>query len=209
MLQNLTLVKHPVISHKLGFLRDKNTVSAEFRTVMKEITKYLVYEASKDLETHLVPIETPMASTMVSRISNAPILVSVMRAGNGMLDAAMGVMPFASAGHIGIYRDKFIKNTLEYYFKLPEDVEGRTAFLLEPLIATGDTAIACIDRLKQYGLKKIKVLTILASRQGLNETFSLHPDVEIFTLNIEEEVDAHGYLIPGIGDAGDRLFNTD
>ena len=135
-------------------------------------------------------------------------MVSVMRAGNGMLDSVLQVIPFASAGFIGIYRDKFIHTTVEYYFKMPADIKGRMAILCDPLVSTADTMIAAIDRLKSYEVKEIKILTILLSDFALQKLHHFHPDVEIFTLNIETEINDHGYLVPGLGDAGDRLYQT-
>jgi uracil phosphoribosyltransferase len=134
--------------------------------------------------------------------------VSIMRAGNGMLDAVLSMIPFASAGFIGIYRDKFINNTVEYYFKMPEETKGLMAILCDPLVATADTMIAAIERLKSYEVKEIRVLSILVSEHAISRIHELHPDVQIMTLNIEKEMNDHGYLVPGLGDAGDRLFQT-
>ena len=208
-MKNITVINHPLLKHKLGYLRDKDTNSSEFREIVKEISKILAYEAMKDWnQLEMVAIETPIAKTKTERIINPPVVVSIMRAGNGMLDAVLSMIPISSAGYIGIYRDKFIKNTVEYYFKMPENVKGKEIFLCDPLIATADTIIAAIDRLKQYEVGKIKVLSILASRYGLEKVLYFHPEVEIYTLNIEEEMNEHGYLVPGLGDAGDRLFQT-
>ena len=208
-MKNVTVVDHPLLKHKLGYLRDKNTNSHEFREIVKEISKILAYEAMKSwsqLET--VSIETPIAKTQTERIINPPVVVSIMRAGNGMLDAVLSMIPISSAGYIGIYRDKFIHNTVEYYFKMPEDIKGKDILLCDPLIATADTIVAAIDRLKQYEVGKIKVLSILASHVGLEKVLFFHPDVEIYTVNIESEMNESGYLVPGLGDAGDRLFQT-
>ncbi|KYG63517.1 uracil phosphoribosyltransferase [Bdellovibrio bacteriovorus] len=203
------VIEHPLLKHKLGYLRDKDTYSHEFREIVKEISKILVYEAMRDWK-HLesVPIETPIAKTVAERIIQPPVVVSIMRAGNGMLDAVLSMIPRASTGFIGIYRDKFIQNTVEYYFKLPQDVQNKEIILCDPLIATADTIVAAIDRLKNYGVGKVKVLSILASHHGLDRILHFHPDVEIYTLNIEEQVNEMGYLVPGLGDAGDRLFQT-
>lgn len=203
------VIEHPLLKHKLGYLRDKDTYSHEFREIVKEISKILVYEAMRDWK-HLesVPIETPIAKTVAERIVHPPVVVSIMRAGNGMLDAVLSMIPRASTGFIGIYRDKFIQNTVEYYFKLPQDVQNKEIILCDPLIATADTIVAAIDRLKNYGVGKVKVLSILASHHGLDRILHFHPDVEIYTLNIEEQVNEMGYLVPGLGDAGDRLFQT-
>ncbi|WP_413582068.1 uracil phosphoribosyltransferase [Bdellovibrio sp. HCB288] len=209
MQTRIKVINHPLLRHKLGYLRDRNTYSHDFRELVKEVTKILVYEAMKDWsQMEKVNIDTPMAQATAYRISNPPIVVSVMRAGNGMLDAALSMLPFASTGFIGIYRDKFINNTVEYYFKMPPDVLGKEVFLCDPLIATADTIMACIDRLKSYGVGKIKVLSILVSEKGLQKIQHFHPDVEILTLDIETEMNDMGYLIPGLGDAGDRLFQT-
>lgn len=208
-MEKVKVIDHPLLKHKLGYLRDKDTYSHEFREIVKEISKILVYEAMRDWK-HLepVPIETPIAKTVAERIMNPPVVVSIMRAGNGMLDAVLSMIPRASTGFIGIYRDKFIHNTVEYYFKMPQDVQNKEIILCDPLIATADTIVAAIDRLKNYGVGKIKVLCILASRTGLERILHFHPDVEIYTLNIEGEINEMGYLVPGLGDAGDRLFQT-
>ncbi len=205
----VTVLNHPLLKHKLGYLRDKNTKSVEFREIVKEVSVYLGYEAMrewKDLMT--IDIETPIAATKVERITKAPVLVSIMRAGNPMLDSILNVIPFASAGFIGIYRDKFINNTVEYYFKMPEDIKGRMAILCDPLVSTADTMVAAIDRLKSYEVKEIKILTILLSEFAQKRIHHFHPDVDIFTLNIEKEINELGYLVPGLGDAGDRLYQT-
>jgi uracil phosphoribosyltransferase len=156
----------------------------------------------------IVSIETPITKTTTERIVNPPVVVSIMRAGNGMLDAVLSMIPISSAGYIGIYRDKFIRNTVEYYFKMPENIEGKEILLCDPLIATADTIIAALDRLKQYEVGKIKVLCILASKIGIEKIHYFHPEVEIFTLNVEQEINDVGYLVPGLGDAGDRLYQT-
>lgn len=207
-MKQVTVIDHPVLQHKLSFLRDKNTEPAEFRRITKEVSKYIVYEATKDLKMEEIGISTPLADAKVNRIVDPPIVVSVMRAGNGMLDSILEVLPFAGAGHIGIYRDKFIKNTVEYYFKIPNNSKGKTVLLLDPLVATGDTAIACIDRLKNYEVGEIRFLSLLSSQKGLEDVISAHPDVKIYTLGIDTEMNEKGYIIPGLGDAGDRLFKT-
>lgn len=205
----LTVINHPLLRHKLGHLRDKNTPSAGFRDLVKEISRSLAYEVMRDWkDMGKVHIETPIAKATVDRIQNPPVVVSVMRAGNGMLDPVLSMIPFASAGFIGIYRDKFIHDTVEYYFKMPADIKGRLAILCDPLIATADTMIAAIDRLKSYEVRKIKVMCILISEHAVKRIHNFHPDVEIFTLNVEKEINELGYLVPGLGDAGDRLYQT-
>src|SRR3982750_3143337 len=193
----IMIVDHPLLKHKLGYLRDRNTGSSEFRELMKEISRILAHEVMRDwTEMREVVVETPIAQTKVQRITNAPVVVSVMRAGNGMLDAVLSMIPFASAGFIGIYRDKFINNTIEYYFKMPADIKGKLAILCDPLVSTADTMIAAIDRLKSYEVKKIRILTILCSEYAMEKIHKFHPDVDIFTINIEKEINDHGYLVP-------------
>lgn len=209
MSKNIKVITNPLLKHKLGYLRDKNTYSQDFRELVKEISKILVYEAMKDwTQLEEISVETPIAKTTVHRITQPPVVVSIMRAGNGMLDAALSMIPFASTGFIGIYRDKFIHNTVEYYFKMPKDIAGKEVLICDPLIATADTIIAAIDRLKNYGVGKVKVISILASKSGLEKVQYFHPDVEVYTVNIENEINESGYLVPGLGDAGDRLFQT-
>lgn len=205
----VTVVQHPLLKHKLGYLRDKNTSSSEFRELVKEISRILAHEVMRDWkEMRTVDIETPIAKTKVERIANPPVIVSIMRAGNGMLDAVLSMIPFASVGFIGIYRDKFIHTTVEYYFKMPADIKGKMAILCDPLVATADTMIAAIDRLKSYEVKEIKIITILASDFAIKKIHHFHPDVQILTLNVETEINEVGYLVPGLGDAGDRLYQT-
>jgi len=201
-------IKHPVVRHKLSTLRDKNTDSPQFRELMKEMGRILAYESTRDMDLTSYEVETPFVKTTGEKISNPPIVISIMRAGNGMLDGVLSMLPFASAGHIGIYRDKFIDNTVEYYFKIPDSCEGREVLLIDPLVGTGDTILACIDRLKQYNVGKIKVLSFLVAPEGLERLHHFHPEVEVFAFSKEEKLNEQGYIIPGLGDAGDRLFQT-
>jgi len=203
------VLDHPLLRHKLGYLRDKNTNSNEFRDLVKEISRILAHEVMRDWsDMRAFEVETPIALATVERIQNPPVIVSIMRAGNGMLDAMLSMIPFAAAGFIGIYRDKFIHNTVEYYFKMPVEIKGRVAILCDPLVSTADTMIAAIDRLKSYEVNQIKIVTILVSEFAIERIHQFHPDVEIFTLNIEKEINELGYLVPGLGDAGDRLYQT-
>lgn len=207
-MKNLTLVSHPIITHTLTRLRDKNTTPSAFRRKLYEISRLIAYEATRDLPLTSTEIETPMAKMKSDRITDVPVIVSIMRAGNGMLEGLLAMMPFAAAGHIGIYRDKFIKNTVEYYFKVPENIKGRRIFLADPLLATGDTAVACVDRLKQYEVGPITMLCVLCSKEGLAKLAHFHPDVKVYAVSVEPEMNERGYLIPGLGDAGDRLYQT-
>ncbi len=207
--ENLKVIDHPLLRHKLGYLRDKNTSSPEFRDLVKEISRILAHEVMRDWsDMRMVDIETPIAKTTVERISNAPVVVSIMRAGNGMLDAVLSMIPFASTGFIGVYRDKFIHSTVEYYFKMPVDIQGKQAILCDPLVATADTVIAAIERLKSYEIGNIRILSILISEHAVKKIGQAHPDVQIFTVNVEKEMNEQGYLVPGLGDAGDRLYQT-
>jgi len=208
-MKNLHIIDHPLLRHKLGYLRDKNTTSNDFRALVTEISKVLAYEVMKDWKDFDHPvIETPLAKVTIDRIVHVPVVVSIMRAGNGMLDGVLSMIPFASAGFIGIYRDKFIHSTVEYYFKMPEDITGKTAILCDPLIATGDTICAAIERLKSYHVRKIQIISILVSETAAKRLEKEHPDVEIFAINIEKEMNKDNYLVPGLGDAGDRLYQT-
>lgn len=206
--KNLKIINHPVLQHKLGKLREKDTNPIGFRGLMNEIGKFLAYEATRELATEKFDLETPMAKTQGTRPTSYPIVVSIMRAGNGLLDGVLETLPNSSAGHIGIYRDKFINNTVEYYFKLPKNPVGRDVLLLDPMLATGDTIIAAIDRLKQYNVGKITLLNVLVSPIGLERLHYFHPDVFVYALSVEDGLNEKGYLLPGIGDAGDRLYNT-
>jgi uracil phosphoribosyltransferase len=202
-------IQHPLLQHKLGYLRDKETKSSEFRRITKDIARLLTYEALRTWsDMKKVSIETPIAKTEVLRLDNPPVVVSIMRAGNPVMEAALELIPFAAGGHIGIYRDKFIKNTVEYYFKLPDNVEGRPILLCDPLIATADTMIAALDRLKDYKVGPVRVISFLVSESALEKLFQFHPDIEIYALQKEQTLNEKGYLIPGLGDMGDRLFET-
>ncbi len=203
----VNVLNHPVLHHKLSILRDKNTDSVQFRQVFMELSQLLTYEATRDLQLRRTQISTPLQKTMGLFIKDKIALVSIMRAGNAMLDAMMKVLPFAAVGHIGIYRDKVINNTIEYYFRLPQDIKDHRVLLVDPLLATGDTAIAAVDRLKQYGAKRIEFVCLLASPLGLKKLCRAHPDIDVCTLSIEKSLDKRGYILPGLGDAGDRLYN--
>lgn len=207
-MKSLIEIKHPLVQHKLSVLRKKQTSSATFRKTVEEMTHLVAYEATRNLQTQDVPLETPLEETTGPMIAEDIILVSIMRAGNSMLEALLNVMPFARAGHIGIYRDKFIKNTVEYYFRLPQNIKGKRILLADPIVATGDTVLACLDRLKQYEVGQIHLLTLLISPEGLEKVHHFHPDVEVLCASKERGLNEKGYLLPGIGDAGNRLYHT-
>ncbi len=207
-MKNTKVIEHPVMSEKLARLRNKDTTTSDFRRTMHELSILLAYECTHDLKLTDVEIETPITKAKVKNIGEDLIVSAIMRAGNGMLDAFMDILPFARAGHIGIYRDKFIDNTVEYYFKLPENSENSRVILLDPLVATGSTVIASVERLIQYGVGRIQLATILISEHAIERIHKYHPNLEIVCVSIEKETTKDGYLVPGMGDAGNRLFGT-
>jgi uracil phosphoribosyltransferase len=202
------ILNHPILQHNLTKLRNKETKPVDFRRVMDQLSALLAYEITRDIGVSNEPVLTPLEETQGAVVSDDLVIVSIMRAGNGMLDGLLRMLPFSRVGHIGIYRDKFIGNTVEYYFRLPDEVKGRKILLADPLIATGDTAVASIDRLKEYGVESIRFVSLLASPEGLAHLYEHHPDVEVYTLSVERELNADGYILPGLGDAGDRLYGT-
>ncbi len=206
--KNCTVIHHPVIKQKLAMLRNKETTSLSFRLIMEEISQFLAYEATRDLETNAGFVKTPFEKCRVETVSEKVILVPVLRAGQGMLSGMLRILPFAQVGHVGIYRDKFIHNTVEYYFRLPKNSEGTRVMVLDPLLATGDTAVSAVDRLKEYNVGSIQFVCILAAPYGIYRLKKAHPDISIVTLSVERELDHRGYILPGLGDAGDRLYDT-
>lgn len=207
-MENVNIINHPVVIDKLSVLRNKETSDREFRRVLGDLSTLLAYECTRDLSLFEKEIETPMSKTMARRIAEEVIIVSILRAGNGMLEAFLDMLPFARAGHIGIYRDKFINNTVEYYFKIPENSAGKRVIVLDPLIATGDTALASVDRLKQYGIDNISFCSVIVSSQSIQKIHKHHPEVKFYCVSVEKELTPEGYLLPGIGDAGNRLYKT-
>jgi uracil phosphoribosyltransferase len=207
-MKNCTVVDHPLLRHKLTVLRNEKTLPVEFRALLDEITTFLAYEATRDLKTRKVRCQTPLEATRAEVIAEPVFVVSIMRAGNGMLPAMMRILPFAQIGHIGIYRDKFIDSTVEYYFRIPKGIRGKRIWLLDPLLATGDTVVAAVNRLKDYEPASIQVLSILAAPEGLKKLYAAHPEVEVLCVSIERELNKKGYILPGLGDAGDRIYGT-
>lgn len=207
--RNCRVYSHPVLAAKLGTLRDKNTEPSAFRGLVSDLGRALAYEVTRDLSTHPVEVQTPMAAAQGVGIADKVVVVCIMRAGSGMVGGFMQMLPFAGVGHVGIYRDKHIHNTVEYYFRMPQDVEGARAIVVDPLLATGATAVAAITRLRDYGVGRIDFACILAAPEGLARMYARHPEVMVHTLSVEEGLDANGYILPGVGDAGDRLYGTD
>ncbi len=206
----VTIIDHPLIQHKLTLMRKTETSTAKFRTLLKEIGMLLAYEVTRDLPLKYELINTPMT------VMNAPVLasekkmviISIMRAGQGIVDGILELIPSARVGHIGLYRDPKTLVPVEYYFKVPHDVEDRDLLVVDPMMATGNSAIAAVYRLKETRPKSIKFVCLLAAPEGIKHFHEIHPDVPVYTTAIDDRLDEHGYIIPGLGDAGDRLYGT-
>jgi uracil phosphoribosyltransferase len=205
----LYVEKHPLILHKVSILRDKNTKQKEFRELVDEITLLLAYEATRDLETYSKEIETPMVKIEGKMIDDKSIvIVPILRAGLGMTNALLKLFPNASVGHIGVYRDPNTHKPVEYYCKFPENMEKKTVFVLDPMLATGGSASYAIKKVKETGCKNIKFISIISAPKGVNVINKNHPDVKIYTASLDDHLNDNDYIIPGLGDAGDRLFAT-
>lgn len=204
-----TIIKHPLIDHKMTILRKKETSSMEFRQLVNEISTLMGYEVTRDLETEDIEIETPIAKTVGKRISGKKIgIVPILRAGLGMVEGLLTIIPAARVGHIGMYRDPETLKPVTYYSKLPKDVASRLMIIVDPMLATGGSLIEAIDELKRNGAKNIKSINLLAAPEGLKAVEEAHPDVEIYIAALDEKLNEDGYIVPGLGDAGDRLFGT-
>jgi uracil phosphoribosyltransferase len=202
-------ITHPLIQHKLTLMRQKDRSTSNFRTLMNEISMLMAYEVTRDMPTQLVEIETPLEKMMAPVIDGKKtVFVSILRAGNGFLDGMLNVVPGARVGHVGLYRDPKTLKAVEYYFKVPHDMHERDAVLLDPMLATGNSAVAAVDRLKQTQPRSICFVCLLAAPEGIAQMQKHHPDVPIYTAAIDRELNSHGYILPGLGDAGDRLFGT-
>jgi uracil phosphoribosyltransferase len=210
MAANLTVVEHPLIQHKLSLMRRAETSTAKFRSLMTEISMLLAYEVTRELPLRYETIQTPMAEMEAPVLASDKklVVVSIMRAGQGILDGILQLMPSARVGHVGIYREPHSLVPIEYYFKVPTDVEDRDMLVVDPMMATGNSAVAAVHRLKETNPKSIKFLCILAAPEGIMHFQEQHPEVPIYTAAIDQGLDEHGYIIPGLGDAGDRLFGT-
>ncbi|MGM9618102.1 uracil phosphoribosyltransferase [Butyricicoccus sp.] len=203
------VINHPLIVHKLSLMRDKYTGPKEFREAVEEISSLLCYEATRDLPLKEVEIETPIAQTKVKFISGKKLaVVCLLRAGLGMVDGVLDLIPNAKIGHIGMYRDPDTMQPVEYYCKLPTDIASRDVIVVDPMLATGGSAIVAIQFLKNYGVQNIKLLSILAVPESISAIQEEHPDVDIFCASVDEKLNEKGYIVPGMGDAGDRLFGT-
>ena len=203
------IIKHPLIDHKMSFLRSIKTCTKEFRELMNEIAMLLTYEAMRDAQTKEVRVETPMEETIGYRINEDEYaFVPILRAGVGMVEGVLRVLPNAKIGHIGMYRNEETLEPVSYYFKVPADIEKRTVFLLDPMLATGGSAAASIAELKSKGATKIIILCVVAAPEGIEKIKDEHPDVQIYTASLDRELNEIGYIVPGLGDAGDRIFGT-
>jgi uracil phosphoribosyltransferase len=205
----VTVLDHPLIQHKLTLMRDRTTPTAGFRTLLREIAHLMCYEVTRDLPLETIAIETPMGPT------NAPIIkgkklvfASILRAGNGLLDGMLDLVPAARVAHVGIYRDHDTLQPVEYYFKAPSELENRLVIVVDPMLATGNSGIAAVDRLKRRGANNLRFLCLLAAPEGVEKFTRAHPDVPVFTAAIDSHLNEVGYIVPGLGDAGDRMFGT-
>ena len=203
------VLEHPLIQHKLAILRSKNTSVKEFRELISEISGLMCYEATRNLPTKEVEVQTPVAVAKCRRLAGKKLaIIPILRAGLGMVDAMVDLIPSAKIGHIGLYRDPETHLPVEYYCKLPEDIGNRQVFVVDPMLATGGSAVAAIDFLKQYGCKSIVMMNIIGAPEGVKAVQEAHPDVDIYLAALDEKLNEHAYIVPGLGDAGDRIFGT-
>ncbi|MDP8984432.1 MAG: uracil phosphoribosyltransferase [Pseudomonadota bacterium] len=208
-MENVITVDHPLVQHKLALMRDKTTSTKGFRQLTREIATLLCYEVTRDLSLDLVRIETPLMPMQAHMLSGKKLVFApILRAGMGLLEGMLDLVPSARVSHIGLYRDPESLIAVEYYFKAPTDLPERLVIVMDPMLATGNTAVAAIDRLKEHGANELRFVCLLATPVGLANVRSHHPDVRIWTAAIDERLNEHGYILPGLGDAGDRLYGT-
>jgi len=206
---NVTVVNHPLIQHKLSIMRNKETSTASFRRLLREIAHLLCYEVTRDLEIENIPIETPMGEMEAPTLKGKKLVfASILRAGNGLLDGMLDLVPAARVAHIGIYRDHETLQPVEYYFKAPAELGNRLIIVVDPMLATANSSIAAIDQLKKRGANNLRFLCLLAAPEGVAKFTAAHPDVPVFTAAIDSHLNEHGYIVPGLGDAGDRMYGT-
>jgi uracil phosphoribosyltransferase len=205
----LHVIDHPLITHKMTHMRKKQTSTGQFRALMHEVSTLLAYEVTRDFPLSTMPIETPLAPMKAKVLDGKKIvIISILRAGDGILDGMLSILPSARVGHVGIYRDPKTLVAVEYYFKMPPHMNRRDAIVVDPMLATGHSAIAAVDRVKETAPRSIKFVCLLASREGIEAFHEQHPDVPIYTAAVDEKLNDKGYILPGLGDAGDRLFGT-
>ena len=208
-MQKTVIMDHPLIQHKIGILRRKETGSKDFRELISEIAMYMCYEATRDLKLKDVEIETPICGTTVKELSGKKLaVVPILRAGLGMVDGMLAMIPAAKVGHIGLYRDPKTLEPVEYYCKLPADSDEREVFVVDPMLATGGSSVAAIQMLKDKGVKNIRFMCIIAAPEGVERMKKTHPDVDLYIGALDDHLNEHGYIVPGLGDAGDRIFGT-
>ena len=208
-MQKIVVMDQPLIQHKVGLIRKKETGSKEFRELIGEIAMYMCYEATRDLKLTDIEIETPICRTTVKELSGKKLaVVPILRAGLGMVEGMLAMIPAAKVGHIGLYRDPETLKPVEYYCKLPADSNEREVFVVDPMLATGGSAVAAIQMLKDKGVKNIRFLCIIAAPEGVEAMKKAHPDVDIYIGALDQHLNEHGYIVPGLGDAGDRIFGT-
>ena len=208
-MDGLTIVSHPLVQHKLSILRDRNSSIQLFRAVVRETATLLCYEVTRDLALETVSIETPIAKTDAPMLAGKKLVIApILRAGLQMAEGMLDLLPSARLAHVGLYRDPMTLQAVEYYFKTPEDCHERLVIVVDPMLATGHTAIAAIDRLKEAGVCEMRFVCLLAARPGVEALRAAHPDVPIWTAGVDETLNDHGYIVPGLGDAGDRTYGT-
>ena len=208
-MSKLTVIDHPLVQHKLSHLRDKKTGSKEFRELVEEIAMLLTYEATRDLPLEETMVETPVAMAKTYTLAGHKLgIVPILRAGLGMVDGMLSLIPAAKVGHIGLYRDPTTLNPVDYYSKLPPDVSERDIIIVDPMLATGGSAVEGINVVKRAGCKRVKLVCLIAAPEGVKAVQGAHPDVDIYVAHVDDYLNDHGYIVPGLGDAGDRLFGT-
>ena len=209
MSREVHVISHPLVQHKLTLMRRKETSTKSFRELVHEVSALLAYELTRDMPMQLIDIETPLEQMKSPVIDGKKIvLASILRAGNGFLDGMLQIIPGARVGHIGLYRDPQTLQAVEYYFKMPQDMHERDVIVLDPMLATGNSAVAAVDRLKQTNPRSIRFVCLVTCPQGIKTFHDAHPDVPIYTPAVDRELNEHGYIVPGLGDAGDRIFGT-
>ena len=207
--KNTTVVDHPLIRHKLTIMREATTATSKFRQLLREISLLLAYEVLRDLECTMIEIDTPLERMQAPKLEGKKLcFVSILRAGNGLLDGMLDLVPSARVGHVGLYRDPQSLEPVEYYMKLPEHIGDRPCIAVDPMLATGNSAAAAVQRIKDAGATRIKFVCLLAAPEGIATFTKAHPDVPVFTAAIDRELNDHGYIMPGLGDAGDRMYGT-
>lgn len=209
MMGELHVLDHPLLQHKLSIIREKDTSVKEFREIVSEIATLMCYEATRDLPVEDVEIETPVSKAIVKKIAGKKMaVVPILRAGLGMVDGILKLVPSAKVGHIGLYRDPDTLEPVEYYCKLPRDIAIREVLIVDPMLATGGSASAAVKFMKDYGCTHIKLMCIIAAPEGIKRVVAEHPDIDIYVAAVDEKLNDHGYIVPGLGDAGDRIFGT-